>query len=376
VVREHQVTPQGGFAVRRSAVLIACLSSAAACALGAPAGAAAQGTAVAQDISITGQVIASDSHYVRTVRFTLRNDGPGAYDGRRVLTTVQVYANQMRILDAPGCDFSKGHFATCDQGTHIEEGETRSNDVRIEFFGTSYENDQAIGDARIGDDLQRPPDSDANPQNNRATVDLGIVAAPPAMEVDAFVPSKLLHGATVRRQYVIRNTGGTTLTDIAVVDDLCPGTYHLPAGATSLGPRQSTAAVIAGCELTVPRHVRGERPLVSRITFTARSGDQTLTQTLERTSTFDEPKRDCGVIKERYRHKVRRYTAFAYVADLSCKEVRKRLLRCLTRGKAQRGWRCAVSRNRVAVRLIPTLADEAKVAFGMGANYTRAPKES
>jgi hypothetical protein len=334
-VRAVPAGPPPDSVARMRAVVIAL-----AVLLTVPAAASAQiGLPIPQDVSLTGSVVASHGPTEKTVRFTLRNNGPGPVAAHWSIT-VQPRV-PMTIVAAPGCTVrTVSGFtidARCELGTNLAQGATRSADVRVRFTGIQYGYDQVIGSAQASDTIGGLPRGDANGANDQVTLDMGIAPPPPSFRLELLVPGIVTHGEQIRRFYLIRNTGGSALTDVRVIDDHCA-----PQRVLSGGPALPIAvgAMTMECLSTAPPHRRDERPLVTTVTVTARAGVQLLTRTERRITYLQEPDRSCGRIAVRRRGKRTRWKTSSTVPDLSCKRVKLRLRACLTRGKAPSHFRC------------------------------------
>lgn len=302
-----------------------------------PAAASAQ-SIIAQDLSITGAVVASPAPLVRKVRFTVKNNGPGTVT-QHTYVVVERFG-LMEIVSAPGCTIRTVAGSTldarCELGQSLAEGATRTIDVTVRFTDIDFTRDQVRGTVHASNTVGGQGLGDQNGINNQAIVDLGLVAPPPAMKLEVFLPALLQHGVPIRGAYGVTNTGGVMLTDVRVTDDAC-ATPRSTNGLTSIRPLGGIVSTLTFvCDLTVPRHRKGEKPPVHHVTATARAGSQVLTVRRTVRSQYGEPQRECGSLKV----KGKTYDATTVRPDVGCKKVRRQLAKCLRVHKAPKGFRC------------------------------------
>jgi hypothetical protein len=133
-----------------------------------PASAAAQvPTIYPQDISLTGQVIASSSATERTLRFTLTNHGPGSFSGKATLS-LQVDPTVAHMRLASGCQMTPpATWAVTCVAYPAAEGAAQSFDVIAGFHAKrNFDRDQVIGSLTFTDLAGRPsmptPPTDAS----------------------------------------------------------------------------------------------------------------------------------------------------------------------------------------------------------------------
>ena len=111
-----------------------------------PAAASAQ-SIIAQDLSITGAVVASPAPLVRKVRFTVKNNGPGTVT-QHTYVVVERFG-LMEIVSAPGCTIRTVAGSTldarCELGQNLAEGATRTIDVTVRFTDIDFTRDQVRG---------------------------------------------------------------------------------------------------------------------------------------------------------------------------------------------------------------------------------------
>jgi hypothetical protein len=305
-----------------------------------PAAASAQVFPVPQDVSLTGGIVATHSPLEKTVRFTVSNHGPGPV-ASHVSISLQVSIDET-IVDAPGCTLSTvvpGSTITgrCELGSGLAEGTTQSIDARVRFVGIEYAQDYVIGSAQVAPSPGGIPQGDANGANNQVQLDLGIVPPPPAMKVGITVPGITEHGKRLDRFYGIENTGGHDITDVVVTDDSCPSPQIVSGTAVV---RRAGGFLSLACHGPAPPHRKGEKPLVSTVTVTARSGGQTLTHTQTFTTLYRHPDRSCGTFRTRRKGKVTRWKTTTSRPGVPCKRVRKQLAACRRTGRAPKGLRC------------------------------------
>jgi len=314
------------------------------CALAAllllPATASAQTLPIAQDLSLSGEIVATHGPMEKTVRFTVRNAGPGTV-ASHVSISLQVSIYET-IVEAPGCTLNTvvpGSTITgrCELGSGLAEGATQSIDARVRFVGIEYAEDYVIGSAHVAPSPGAQPQGDANGANDQVQVDLGIVPPPPAMKVSITVPGIMQHDKPYNRFYGIENTGGHDITDVVVSDDRCPNP-RVASGAPVV--RRAGGILTLVCHGPAPQHRKGEKPLVTTVTVTARSGGQTLTHTQTFTTRYAHPNRSCGSFRTRHKGKVTRWKMTTSRPDVTCKRVRKQLSACRRERRAPKGLRC------------------------------------
>ena len=312
--------------------------------------ATASGQVVPQDLSLTGQVVATHSATEKTVRFTATNNGPGPL-AEHVYVSLQVSIEET-IVAAPGCTLQEampGQAITghCELGSGLAEGAKRSIDARVRLRGINYDQDYVIGTVHAATAPGGMPIGDANGANNQVRVDLGVVPPPPAMQVTVTVPGYATHGKPVGSIYTVVNTGGHDLTDVVVTDDRCPSAPIVPENTVV---RRGGGLLLLTCTWTAPAHRRGEKRLRTHVTVTARAGAQTLTHTATLSTAFIHPVRACGTFRVRRGGKVTRWKATTTMPDVSCKRVRKLLAACRSRHRAPEGFRCRTFKTMVLVR--------------------------
>jgi hypothetical protein len=314
-----------------------------------PASAAAQApTVFAQDISLTGQVIASPSATERTLRFTVTNRGPGSFSGKATLS-LQVDPTVAYLRLAGACNMTPpATWAVTCVAFPEAEGAAQSFDVIAGFHAKrNYDRDQVIGSLTISDSAGQPA-ADADAGNGQVSVDMGLSAPPAGFTLDALIPGQLKHGETARFSYTITNTGGQDLTDIRVSDDRCPN--PTPSGpATLLAGYAPPMAAGATCLYTPPAHVKGEpATLTTTVTATARAASgELVTTTRTFSSLLIEPERACGTLRARPKgtRTRTRFRVVSSVADRPCSTVRAQLIACIERRKAPAGFRCQSTRK-------------------------------
>ena len=302
--------------------------------LAVPASASAQ--EVAQDISIAGSVVSADGDRERTVRFTVTNNGPGAFDGGTIhaWTLVQSvtagHDHRVHVAELRGARLRRSLRPRRPPGAGRVTFRRHQGPLHVrQLRERPTHRDRAIR-RRHGRPVRVRPQPGQRPGGGRPRDHAG------AAEHEGGVgaqPDRAARGS------------GTALGDRHEHRrDDADGHQHqryalrrLRADRPAELPPLSVETVGFICTARVPtKHVKGEKPLRSTITVTARAGDQTLTRSKTMTSYLAEKNRRCGTLMI----DGKRYTARSSIPDLACRAARRRLRRCAALGRAPKGFKC------------------------------------